>query len=69
MAVNYNFPMHGHYFWAFDIQRLLEFAQLPSSKSIKQELETSYVFNTFTEISDLSNEECDSYRENQKKTN
>ncbi|MBX9838083.1 MAG: ETX/MTX2 family pore-forming toxin [Silvanigrellaceae bacterium] len=69
IAVSYDSPFYGHYFWAFDIRRILEFVQLPSSKSIKQVLETSYVFNTYTEISDLSKAECDTYRENQKKRN
>lgn len=66
MAANYNFPFFGHYFWAYDIRAVLNSAGLPSTKTIKQVMTTSYVFNTYLKIADLTKAECDIYRKGRK---
>ena len=62
MVVTYDKPYNGHYYWAIEINNFLNYLKIPNKRNINQEIELSYLFNTYNKISDLTENECKEYR-------
>lgn len=58
IVVTYDKPYFGHYFWAFEVNKFLHYFNIPNKKIITQEIELSYLFNTYNKIEDLPESKC-----------